>query len=174
VAYLALRQKQAAADAFGQALDWARRLPPGPLLALSLSHLGDVAREWRDFDLALSYYHQALRVDEARKDARGRALREERLGRTFLDLKDYGRAQFYLNQALEEFRRLQDTDGITDALRDLTQVALAQGDMQALRLNGGLLLELYQSRGQEAKANQVLELIKSKISREQGAASRKP
>ena len=48
-------------------------LPPGPLLALSLTHLGDVARVRKDYDLALNYYHQALAVDEARKDARGRA-----------------------------------------------------------------------------------------------------
>jgi tetratricopeptide (TPR) repeat protein len=167
VAYLAQGQKQAAADAFGQALDWARRLPPGPLLALSLSHQGDVAREWRDYDLALNYYHQALRVDEGGKDFRGRARREERLGRTFLDLKDYGRALFYLNGALKEFRRLQDTDGIADTLRDLTWVALAQGDEEALRLNGGLLLELYQSRGQEEQANQLIKLLKEKVSTKQ-------
>jgi tetratricopeptide (TPR) repeat protein len=167
VAYLAQGQKQAAADAFGQALDWARRLPPGPLLALSLSHQGDVAREWRDYDLALNYYHQALRVDEGGKDFRGRARREERLGRTFLDLKDYGRALFYLNGALKEFRRLEDTDGIADTLRDLTWVALAQGDEEALRLNGGLLLELYQSRGQEEQANQLIKLLKEKVSTKQ-------
>ena len=119
-----------AQTAYQEALENARLLPPGPLLALSLTHLGDVARVRRDYDLALDYYHQALRVDEARKDARGRALRWERLGRTFVDLKDYARAAIYLHDALREFRRLEDTDGIADTLKDLTRLALAQGDKQ--------------------------------------------
>ena len=80
--------------------------------------------------LALNYYHQALMADEAAKDPRGRALREERLGRTFLDLKDYDRAAMYLKEALREFRRLQDTDGIAATLKDLTLLALARGDQQ--------------------------------------------
>ncbi len=104
------------------------------MLALSLTHLGDVARVRKDYDLALDYYHQALQVDEARKDARGRAMRWERLGRTFVDLKDYARAAGYLHDALREFRRLEDTDGIADTLKDLTLMALAQGD----RKDGGL------------------------------------
>ena len=106
-----------AQTAYLEALDQARLLPPGPLLALSLTHLGDVARVRRDYDLALNYYHQALRVDEDRKDARGRALRWERLGRTFLDLKDYARADLYLRDALRDFRRLEDTDGLADTLQ---------------------------------------------------------
>ena len=72
-------------------------LPPGSLLALSLqTHLGDVALVRQDYDLALGYYHQALRVDETRKDVRGRTRGWERLGRTFVDLKDYARAASYL------------------------------------------------------------------------------
>ena len=78
--------------------------------------------------LALNYYHQALMADTGAKDPRGRALRQERLGRTFLDLKDYDRAAVYLKEALGEFRRLQDTDGIAAALKDLTLLALARGD----------------------------------------------
>ena len=133
-----------AQTAYLEALDQARLLPPGPLLALSLTHLGDVARVRRDYDLALNYYHQALRVDEDRKDARGRALRWERLGRTFLDLKDYDRADLYLRDALRDFRRLEDTDGLADTLQDLTRLALAQG-ISGGGLNGQLLLEIYQA-----------------------------
>ena len=128
--YLSQGRVNEAQTAYLEALENARLLPPGPLLALSLTHLGDVARVRRDYDLALNYYHQALRVDEDRKDARGRALRWERLGRTFLDLKDYARADFHLQFALQEFRRLEDTDGIADTLKDLTRLALAQGDQQ--------------------------------------------
>ena len=150
-----------AQTAYLEALDQARLLPPGPLLALSLTHLGDVARVRRDYDLALSYYHQALRVDEDRKDARGRALRWERLGRTFLDLKDYARADLYLRDALRDFRRLEDTDGLADTLQDLTRLALAQGDKPAAALNGRLLLEIYQARGQEQEAAKLVELLKA-------------
>lgn len=150
-----------AQKAYLEALENARLLPPGPLLALSLTHLGDVARVRKDYDLALNYYHQALIVDEGRKDSRGRAMRWERLGRTFLDLRDYARADLHLQFALREFRRLEDTDGIADTLKDLTLLSLAQGDKPAAALNGQLLLEIYQARGQEQEAAKLVELLKA-------------
>ena len=128
-----------------------------------------MARGRRDYDLALNYYHQALMVDEGRKDARGRATRWERLGRTFLDLKDYGRAGVYLNDALREFRRLQDTDGIADALKDLTLLALARGDREEAMINGNLLLEIYQARGQEEKVQKLEALLKGRGGQGPGA-----
>ena len=109
--------------------------------------------------LALNYYHQALMADTGAKDRRGRALRQERLGRTFLDLKDYDRAAVYLKEALSEFRRLQDTDGIAAALKDLTLLALARGDQEEARLNGKLLLGIYQARGQEQEARELEALL---------------
>ncbi len=146
--------------AYLEALDQARQLPPGPLLALTLTHLGDVARVHKDYMLALNYYHQALMADTGAKDPRGQALRQERLGRTFLDLKDYDRAAVYLKEALVEFRRLQDTDGIAATLKDLTLLALARGDRQEADLNGKLLLGLYQTRGQEQEARELEALLK--------------
>ncbi|MCL4502738.1 MAG: tetratricopeptide repeat protein [Deltaproteobacteria bacterium] len=153
--------------AYQEALENARQLPPGPLLSLSLMHLGDVARVRKDYDLALNYYHQALAVDDGQKDSRGRALRWERVGRTFLELKDYARADYHLQSALKEFRRLEDTDGIAATLKDLTLLSLARRDMAAAALNGRLLLEIYQARGQEQEAAKLVELLKA------GAESRK-
>ncbi len=100
-------------------------------------------------------------MDEDRKDARGRALRWERLGRTFLDLKDYARADLYLRDALRDFRRLEDTDGLADTLKDLTRLALARGDKPAAALNGQLLLEIYQARGQEQEVKKLEELLQA-------------
>jgi tetratricopeptide (TPR) repeat protein len=162
LAYLAQGKVDEARTAYQEALENARLLPPGPLLALSLTHLGDVARIRRDYELALDYYHQALKVDAARKDVRGQARCWERLGRTFVDLKDYARAAIYLNDALREFRRLEDTDGIADTLKDLTLMNLAQGDMKDAAFNGKLLLEIYQARGQEQEARKLEELLKSR------------
>lgn len=159
--FLSRGQVDEAQTAYMEALEQARLLPPGSLLALSLTHLGDVARVRKDYDLALNYYHQALLVDEARKDARGRALRWERLGRTFLDLKDYARADFHLQFALREFRRLEDTGGIADTLKDLTLLALAQGNKKEAAFNANLLLEIYQARGQEFEVKKLEELFKS-------------
>jgi tetratricopeptide (TPR) repeat protein len=146
--------------AYLEALDQARQLPPGPLLALTLTHLGDVARGHKDYMLALNYYHQALMADTGAKDPRGQARRQERLGRTFLDLKDYDRAEGYLKEALSEFRRLQETDGIAATLKDLTLLALARGDRQEAELNGNLLLGIYQARGQEQEAQELKALLK--------------
>lgn len=159
LAYLSQGRVNQAQQAYQEALEAAQSSPPGPLLALSLSHLGDVARVRQDYPLALQHYHQALLVDEAQKDLRGRAMRWERLGRTFLDLKDYDRAAGYLQDALEEFRRLQYTDGIAEALRDLTLVALGRGDRQAAMVHGRLALELYQARGQEQEARELEKLL---------------
>jgi tetratricopeptide (TPR) repeat protein len=145
--------------AYVEALDQARQLHPGPLLTLTLTHLGDVARAHRDFAAAMNYYHQALLADTAGKDPRGRALLQERLGRTFLDLKDYERAGAYLKDALGEFRRLQDTGGIVAALKGLTLLALARGDQAEARFNGQLLLGIYQTRGQELEARELEALL---------------
>jgi tetratricopeptide (TPR) repeat protein len=145
--------------AYLEALDHARQLPSGPLLALTLTHLGDVARAHKDYMTALNYYHQALMADTGAKDPRGRALRQERLGRTFLDLKDYDRAAMDLKEALNEFRRLQDTDGIAAVLKDLILLALARGDREAAQLNGKLLMGIYQTRGQEQEVKELEALL---------------
>lgn len=160
IAYQYQGRLTAAQDAYQEALKYARMLTPGSLLALSLTHLGDVARLRRDYPLALDYYHQALAVDEEKNDPRGRAMRWERLGRTFLDLQDYERSRSYLEDALRAFRRLEDTNGIADTLKDLTLLALAQGDRGEALLNGKLLLEIYQTRGQEKEAEKLQELLK--------------
>jgi tetratricopeptide (TPR) repeat protein len=160
LAYQTQGRLREAQEAYQEAWDLARTLPPGPLWALSLTHLGDIARVRGEYALALNYYHLALRADEGQKDQRGRATRWERLGRTFVDLKDYDRARTYLNDALREFRRQQDTNGIADTLKDLTMLALAQGDRQEARLNGNLLLEIYQARGQEKEAEKLEALLK--------------
>jgi tetratricopeptide (TPR) repeat protein len=159
LAYQSQGRLQEARAAYLQALDNARQLPPGPLLALSLTHLGDVARAQKDFMAAINYYHQAIMADVGAKDRRGQAMRQERLGRTFLDLKDYDRAAMYLKEALREFRRLQDTNGIAATLKDLTLLALARGDQEEARLNGDLLLGLYQARGQEQEARELKALL---------------
>ena len=160
LAYQSQGRLREANAAYLEALDHARPLPPGPLLSLTLTHLGDVARAHKDYPLALNYYHQALMADTGAKDPRGRAMRQERLGRTFLDLKDYDRAAMYLKEALREFRRLQDTDGIAAALKDLTLLALARGEKEEAALNGQLLLGIYQTRGQEQEARELKALLK--------------
>jgi tetratricopeptide (TPR) repeat protein len=158
-AYQGQGRLREASAAYLEAYDYARLLPPGPLLALTLTHLGDVARVHKDYMRALNYYHQALMADTAAKDRRGQALRQERLGRTFLDLKDFDRAAVYLKEALGEFRRLQDTDGIAAVLKDMTLLALARGDRQEAELNGQLLLGIYQARGQEQEIKDLKTLL---------------
>jgi tetratricopeptide (TPR) repeat protein len=160
LAYQSQGRLREAEASYLEALENARQLPPGPLLALSLTHLGDAARAHKDYLLALNYYHQALMVDAAAKDRRGQAQRKERLGRVFLDLKDYDRAAMYLKESLQDFRRLQDTDGIAAALKDLTLLALARGDRKEALLNANLLLGIYQARGQEQAARQLEALLK--------------
>jgi tetratricopeptide (TPR) repeat protein len=148
-----------AAKAFQEARLYARQAPPGPLLSLTLTHLGDVARARGDYSGALDLYNQALGLDEARKDPQGRAVRRERLGRTYLSLKNYSTAGAYLHEALREFRRLEDTNGIVAALDSLTRLSLALDDRQAALDYGERLLKIYQARGQEKEAKKLEKLL---------------
>ena len=77
------------------------------------------------------------------------------MGRTLIDQQQFARAGAYLRDALGEFRRLEDTNGIVDALKDLTRLALAQGDRQGALIYGERLLKIYQARGQDKEAKRL-------------------
>ncbi len=145
--------------AYQEALTWARQLPVGPLLSLSLTHLGDAARARGDYLAALDFYGQALAIDKERKDRRGQAVRRERFGRTYLEMKDYPQASRCLHDALREFRGLEATSGIVDALNGLMLLALAQGDRYEALLYGERLLKIYQARGQDRDAKKIEDLL---------------
>jgi len=152
-----------AEKAYQEALFYARQAQPGPLPALTLTHLGDVARARGDFTLALDLYGQALKLDEDRKDQAGRAVRWERLGRTYLGKQDYARASTYLRDALREFRVFENTNGIVDALDSLTRLALALDNRQEALDYGDRLLKIYQARGQEREAKRLKKLLGLKV-----------
>jgi tetratricopeptide (TPR) repeat protein len=148
---------------YQQALAYARSLPPGPLLALTLTHQGDVARHQKNYQQALDLYQQALAIDTAGKNREGLAVRWGRLGRTYLAMSAYPSASRYLHLSLEEFRRLQRTNGIIDALDGLVALALAQGDRPEAQLYGQRLLKIYQSRGQTREAERLEALLKKPL-----------
>lgn len=158
--YQAQGQWPLAEETYQQACRWAQLIPPGPLLALSFTHLGDVARHYQNYQQALDLYHQALKIDEARKDLRGRAVRWQRLGQTYLAMQEYGRANAYFLDALKEFRVAEDTSGIVDALDGLTRLSLAQGDRPTALIYGERLLKIYQARGQTEEAGKLEALVK--------------
>ncbi|MFZ2088881.1 MAG: tetratricopeptide repeat protein [Desulfobaccales bacterium] len=152
-----------AGNLYQQALGYARSLPPGPLLALTLMHQGDVARRQRNFQLALDLYQQALAIDTAGKNREGKPVRWTRLGRVYLDMSDYASSRRYFLMALEEFRRLERTSGIIDALEGMVNLALAQGDRFEAQLHGERLLKIYQVRGQTREAERLEALLKKNI-----------
>jgi tetratricopeptide (TPR) repeat protein len=158
--YQAQGRLEDAAKAYQEAMYYARQVSPGPLLSLTLTHLGDVARARGDFGQALDLYTRALRLDEARKDRQGRAVRWERLGRTYLAMQDYVTAGTYLQDSLREFRVVEDTNGIVDALDSLTRLALALDQRQEAQDYGQRLLKIYQARGQEKEAEKLQKLLK--------------
>lgn len=159
--YQAQGNLKEAEAAYRQAESLVRSEPPGPLASLTLMHLGDAARARGDYQYALSLYGQALALDQQRQDRRGEAVRWQRMGRTYLDLQDYGQAANYLHRSLEEFRRLQDTNGIVDSLKGLTDLALAQGDRAAALVYGERLLKIYQARGQSEEARKLEAALKT-------------
>ncbi len=150
-----------AEDLYIQALSYVRTSPPGPLLALTLTHQGDVARHQKNYQRALELYQEALAIDTARKNRAGLAVRWGRLGRTYLALSDFASARQYFLMALEEFRRLEMTTGIIDALDGLTTLALARDDRLEAQLYGERLLKIYQARGQIKEADNLRGILKS-------------
>jgi len=148
---------------YQQALGYAQSLPPGPLLALTLTHQGDVARHQKNYQQALDLYQQALAIDTKRKNREGQAVRWGRLGRTYLEMSDYASARQYLQMSLEEFRRLQRTNGIVDALDGLVVLALGQGNRPEAQLYGERLLKIYQARGQTREAERLEALLKKPV-----------
>jgi tetratricopeptide (TPR) repeat protein len=148
---------------YQQALGYAQSLPPGPLLALTLTHQGDVARRQKNYQGALDLYQQALAIDTAGKNREGKAVRWGRLGRVYLDMSDYASARRYFEMSLEEFRRLQRTNGIVDALDGLVALALAQGDRPQAQLYGERLLKIYQARSQTREAEHLQALLKKPL-----------
>jgi tetratricopeptide (TPR) repeat protein len=157
--YASLGRWAEANDLYQQALGYARSFRPGPLLALTLMHQGDVARHQKNYQQALDLYQQALAIDTKGKDRDGQAVRWGRLGRTYLEMSDYASARRYLEMSLEEFRRLQRTNGIVDALDGLVALALAQGDRPQAQLYGERLLKIYQARHQTREAERLQALL---------------
>ena len=161
--YQARGKLQEAEKSYQEALVYARQAPAGPLEALTLTHLGDVARVRGDLLGAMNLYDQALQLDLARKDRRGQAVRRERLGRTYLALQNYSTAGTFLLEALREFRRLEDTNGIVDTLDSLTRLFLALGDRDATLGYGERAIKIYKARGQEQEAEKVRRLLGLKV-----------
>jgi tetratricopeptide (TPR) repeat protein len=87
-------------------------------------------------------------------------VRWERLGRTYLAMQNYSAAGSYLHDSIREFRALEDTGGIVDALDSLTRLSLALGDRAAARDYGERLLKIYQARDQEKEAERLQKLLK--------------
>lgn len=158
--YAAQGRLAEAASLYQQALGYVRSQPRSPLLALTLMHQGDVARHQKKYPQALDLYQQALAIDAKGRDHEGQAVRWGRLGRTYLEMSDYAPARRYLEMSLQEFRRLQRTNGIVDALDSLVALCLAQGDRPGAQLYGERLVKIYQARKQTREAERLESLLK--------------
>jgi tetratricopeptide (TPR) repeat protein len=152
-----------AGNLYQQALGYAQSLRPGSLLALTLMHQGDVARHQKHYQQALDLYQQALAIDTKGRDREGQAVRWGRLGKTYLEMSDYASARRYLEMSLQEFRRLQRTNGIVDALESLVALSLAQGDRPGAQLYGERLLKIYQARKQTREAERLQALLQKPV-----------
>ncbi len=162
VVYTKLGRWNEADTLFQQALGYARSLPPHcPLLPLTLTHLGDVARHRKDYQQALNLYQQALDLDTAARSREGQAVRWGRLGRTYMDMGDYASAKQFLVKALDMFRCLQRTNGIVNTLDALVTMSLAQGDRTQAELYAQRLVKIYQARNQPQEAQRLEALMQT-------------
>ena len=161
--YAAQGRWSEAANLYQQALGYVSSQPRSPILALTLMHQGDVARRQKNYQQALDSYQQALAIDTKGKDREGQAVRWGRLGRTYLEMSDYTSARRYLEMSLNEFRRLQRTNGIVDALDSLVTLCLAQGDRPGAQLYGQRLLKIYQARHQTQEAERLQALLQKPL-----------
>jgi tetratricopeptide (TPR) repeat protein len=152
-----------ASNLYQQALGYVSSQPRSPLLSLTLMHQGDVARYQKNYQQALDLYQQALAIDTKGRDRGGQAVRWGRLGQTYLEMSDFASARSYLEMSLQEFRRLQRTNGIVDALNGLVTLFLAQGDRPQAQLYGERLLKIYQARKQTREAEDLQALLQKPL-----------
>ncbi|MDD3579596.1 MAG: tetratricopeptide repeat protein [Desulfobacca sp.] len=151
-----LRQARAA---YTEAQTQAQQPGLEPLLALTLTHCGDLARQEQRDDEALKLYQQALQLNIAHQAAQGRAVSLERLGRIHLDLGNFVQSEQDLKTALQEFRRLESVGGVIDALDGLTRLYLAMGNQCAAQDYGARLAQLYQALGKTDKYQALSTLL---------------
>ncbi|WP_051426091.1 ATP-binding protein [Jiangella gansuensis] len=97
--------------------------------ALTLRHLGGIAREQARYDQAYDLHSQSLQLYERQVDAAGVAWARHHLGFVSWLRMDLGRAREHAGAALTYFQRAGDGEGITWSQISLGVVALYTGDL---------------------------------------------
>jgi tetratricopeptide (TPR) repeat protein len=151
---------EAAQPLYERALAIAEQLNDRPVVAMCLSHLGDVARARKDPETARVMYERAIATSGEHGDRWAVALTLVDLGRLFSDQGDHRACHQRLAQALGLARELGYHAGIARGLAAFAQSAARRGQSErALRL-AGAAGAIRQTLGAPALPTEVIELTR--------------
>ncbi|HEY7444252.1 MAG TPA: tetratricopeptide repeat protein, partial [Vicinamibacterales bacterium] len=149
---------EAAQPLYERALEIAERLNDRPVVAMCLSHLGDVASARKDPEAARLMYERAIATSGEHGDRWAVALTLVDLGRLFSDQGEHRACHQRLAQALGLARELGYHGGIARGLAAFARSAARRGQMErAVRL-AGAAAAIRQSLGAPPLPAEVAEL----------------
>lgn len=130
IAYDFIGQLEEAISAYEEALKCFRSLQDDHRAAAVLNNVGEMYQELRDLERAFRYHEEAAQL-AARAGADRVAIDITRnLGVDMLLMGRYSEAMFCLNQALSRAREIQDKDLALQALYNLGDAFLRQGEVE--------------------------------------------
>jgi len=91
-------------------------------------NLGVLSRQRGEYDKALEYYHQALRVKEELGDVAGTANIYNNLTANYHERGDFGAALDYCRKSIEIYERIDDYSGLALGMMNLGCIYVDQGN----------------------------------------------
>jgi len=119
-------------DILSQALELSQATGRLDILTGVASNLGALYNDgFKDYDKALEYYHQGLRIAQQIGDINRESVNQNNMGLTFLNINQLDSAQYYLERGLKIAQDLQDYEEIYDANSHLSTLYYKKQDYRS-------------------------------------------
>jgi diguanylate cyclase (GGDEF)-like protein len=128
-----------------------------PGAALALQTLGRVAMAHSNYEKALDYFQQSLRLYQQSRDAREMARARSYLGVVFVSLGEYYRAAEILSQAMHEAEAVPDPLLAAEILNDLSYNYVLAGEPELALKHLSRSMDIFRETGDDLRLSWALE-----------------
>jgi tetratricopeptide (TPR) repeat protein len=111
-------------------------------VALSLHHLGDIARRQQDYERARSLYDQSLRILLELGDRRALGHLLTDMGNMAGESRDFDDARRWHEESMVIFSELGDVRGIADLFEAIMRIWITRGHLESALCLGGAAARL--------------------------------
>jgi len=118
-----------AAENYHIALEYANKISDKARMAILLSNLGSLYRDWGNFDLSLKYQKEGYLLAKELGDTVGIVRSVFNIGSTFFDLENYDSAYFYYNNALPITKSINDFSMLIPIYINLSGIYIKRGEI---------------------------------------------